>query len=110
MPDDDSSPEDADAAADEVDPDEAEPVTGRAPSPPGPEADLASRAAANPLRSALLGAAVVFVVAYAVLVQAQLLVAIWLVVVGFVVWLLLRFVRAHERLAAAAERLAAREE
>lgn len=55
------------------------------------------------LAAVVLGA---LLLGYATLVQQELFVAIWFVFVAFVAHLALRFVRAVERLAGAAERLA----
>lgn len=44
---------------------------------------------------------------YAVLIQAQILAVVYLLSVAFLLWLLYRFVRAHERIAVAQERRAA---
>jgi heme O synthase-like polyprenyltransferase len=55
----------------------------------------------------VLGVAVLL---YSVLVVQQILAAVALLLWVFVVYLAWRFVRAHERLAGAAERIAAREE
>ncbi|SHG74133.1 hypothetical protein [Halobaculum gomorrense] len=50
---------------------------------------------------------VVLFTLYAVLIQAQVLVVVYLLSVAFLLWLLSRFVRAHERIAVAQERRAA---
>ena len=60
----------------------------------------------RPGRSLAIAVAVVLVLLYAVLIQQELLLVVWLLVTGFLVYLLWRFVRAHERIAGAAERLA----
>lgn len=65
-----------------------------------------SRIADDRGRLLALAAVVLLVVFYGVFVQQQLLVVIWLLVSGFLVYLVWRFVRAHERIAGAAERLA----
>ncbi|QZX98408.1 hypothetical protein [Halobaculum rubrum] len=49
----------------------------------------------------------VLVSLYAVLIQAQILAIVYLLSVAFLLWLLYRFVRAHERIAVAQERRAA---
>ncbi|MFB6353763.1 MAG: hypothetical protein ABEJ92_06720 [Halobacteriales archaeon] len=98
--------------ADDASADDREPSGAGTPSRSGvrprdpPEERLLDTVATNPLRSLAVAAAGVLVLAYAVLVAQQLLLAIWLLLTGFLVYLLVRFVRAHERLAGAAERLA----
>ncbi|NIS30106.1 MAG: hypothetical protein GWN07_07700 [Actinobacteria bacterium] len=62
--------------------------------------------AGNPGRTLAVAAAAVLVVLYAVFVQQALFLVIWLAVAAFLIYLAWRFVRAHERLAGAAERLA----
>lgn len=71
-----------------------------------PVATTVASLAGSPGRTLALAVAVVLLVAYAVLIQQELFLVIWLLVVGFLVYLVWRFVRAHERLAGAAERLA----
>ena len=65
--------------------------------------------AGRPGRAAAVAVAAVLVLLYAVFVQQELFLVIWLGVSGFLLYLLWRFVRAHERLAAAAERVADRD-
>jgi threonine/homoserine/homoserine lactone efflux protein len=62
--------------------------------------------AGSPGRSLAVAVAVLAVLLYSVFISQQLLVVVWLLAVGFLVYLLWRFVRAHERIASAAERLA----
>lgn len=62
--------------------------------------------AESPGRSLAIALAVLLVVLYSVFIQQQLLLVVWLLAVGFLVYLFWRFVRAHERIAGAAERLA----
>lgn len=62
--------------------------------------------AERPGRSLAIAVAVLVLLLYAVLIQQELLLVVWLLAVGFLVYLVWRFVRAHERIAAAAERLA----
>lgn len=61
--------------------------------------------AGDPTRSLALAVAVVLALLYSVFIQQELLLMGWLLAVGFLVYLFWRFVRAHERLAVAAERL-----
>lgn len=63
--------------------------------------------AGSPARSLALAVAVILALLYSVFIQQELLLVVWLLALGFLVYLLWRFVRAHERLAAAAERFAA---
>ena len=56
---------------------------------------------------AVLGVLVVLIVAYATLVQQELFLAVWFLFLLFVAHLSLRFVRAIERIAGAAEALVA---
>lgn len=60
----------------------------------------------NPGRSLAIVIAVLLVVLYGVFISQELLLVGWLLAVGFLVYLFWRFVRAHERIAGAAERLA----
>lgn len=60
----------------------------------------------NPGRSLAIAVAIVLVLLYSVFIQQELLLVGWLLAVGFLVYLFWRFVRAHERIAGAAERLA----
>lgn len=62
--------------------------------------------AGNPGRSLAVAVAVLVVLLYAVLIQQELLLVVWLLLTGFLVYLFWRFVRAHERIAGAVERLA----
>lgn len=62
--------------------------------------------AGSPERSLGVVLLVLAVVLYGVFISQQLLVVVWLLVVGFLVYLFWRFVRAHERIAVAAEGLA----
>lgn len=66
--------------------------------------------AGNPGRSLAVAVAVLALLLYSVFISQQLLVVVWLLVVGFLVYLFWRFVRAHERIASAAERLADRDD
>lgn len=70
-------------------------------SPPALQASLRSRTG--------IAVVVLFVLIslYAVLVQAQILAIVYLASVALLLWLLYRFVRAHERIAVAQERRAA---
>ncbi|MDZ7702339.1 MAG: hypothetical protein U5J98_09910 [Halobacteriales archaeon] len=63
----------------------------------------------NPARSVAIVVAVVLALLYGVFIQQALLLVVWLLVAAFLVYLFWRLVRAHERLAAAADRLAADE-
>lgn len=67
---------------------------------------LLSLWAKRPWQTAAAAIVGVAVVAYAILIQQELLLAVWLLLAGFFVHLALRFVRAVERIAGAAERLA----
>lgn len=62
--------------------------------------------ASSPGRSLAVALVVLAMLLYSVFIQQELLLVVWLLAVGFLVYLLWRFVRAHERIAGAAERLA----
>lgn len=67
---------------------------------------LTGRVRARPWRTAALVVAVIAAAAYATLLRQELFLVVWLLFAGFFAHLALRFVRATERLASAAERLA----
>ena len=60
----------------------------------------------GPGRSVAVAIGVLVVLLYGVLIQQELLLVVWLLAVGFMAYLFWRFVRAHERIAGAAVRLA----
>ncbi|MFC7069542.1 hypothetical protein [Halobaculum lipolyticum] len=69
-------------------------------SPPSLRESLRSR------EGAAVAVAFVLLALYAVLIQAQILVVVYYASVALLLWLLYRFVRAHERIASAQERRA----
>lgn len=91
-------------------PDESSKVRESGGSSDDPVRSAWSKVADDRSRLLALVAVVLLVVFYGVFIQQRLLVVIWLLVSGFLVYLLWRFVRAHERIAGAAERVAERQE
>lgn len=72
-----------------------------------PDADtLLVRLSRRPWLTLAAVVSVLLLLAYATLIQQELLLAVWVLLVAFFAYLALRFIRAFERLAGAAERLA----
>lgn len=94
-----------DAAGDDAGPTAPPPADGSARTD-DPVQSTVLGLAGSPGRTLAVGVAVLLALLYSVFIQQELLLVVWLLAVGFLVYLVWRFVRAHERIAAAAERVA----